>query len=248
MSRILIVVDNSNIYVQTKKNYGLSARFGYQVFLEKFCSNDDIVAKQITGSKPPVNNDFWTKMRLVGWDVFLCEHKHDHNGGRREKGADTSIVLNAAKAIMTSNIDTLILFSGDLDMMPLVQIAKEFNCAVNLWTYSESSSYDLEEACDNVFYINDHKQDLIYHQIGPGVTETYAEHYEQVACDEWEAYVELKNKREFERLSKHEMQELARKKQSEQEKTATIWKTVGEWTFVAGLAAVAVMLSRRFIK
>ena len=136
MSKILLVVDNSNIYVQTKMNYGPNARFSYPNFLEDFCGNDDIVAKQITGSKPPANDAFWEKMKRDKWDVFTHKLKEfydeeDDEIKRKEKIVDTSIVANALEALIDLKPDTLLLFSGDLDMMPLVDVAKKRSCNVS---------------------------------------------------------------------------------------------------------------------
>jgi len=280
MSKILLVVDNSNIYVQTKHNYGFNARFSYSKFLEKFCRNDDIVAKQITGSKPPANNEFWSKMMQEGWEVFTYERKPSFkrilsfNSGTKEKGVDTSIVANATEVLITLKPDILFLFSGDLDMIPLVEIAKKHSCAVTLWTYRESSSFNLERACDSVFYINDHKQNLIYYQLSPGIIETYSEYKEREVCDEWEAYKEQrkcdgrvayekqialderKGLEEQETLEKQlwleQVMAHARKKSLEkqalrEERTQQVFKVI-EWVIPIGLAIAGTILGSKYIK
>jgi len=184
MPRILLVVDNSNIQVQIIKTFDHNARLSYYKLEKYFYDNDCFIAKQITGSTPPANDYFWERKKREGWETFACEKKSDFNGGKREKCVDTTIVGRATDAINNLKPDVLVLFSGDYDMKPLVEIAKEHSCVVHLWTFRESSSNELMDECDCVYFIDDYINDLIYFQIGQDCTETYAEHTERLAREE----------------------------------------------------------------
>ncbi len=74
MGTVLLLIDNSNIFISGKEKYGdPSARFSYSYF-EKICAgNDTIVKKIIAGSTPPSNDRFWTQMEEK--DYVLCKRK-----------------------------------------------------------------------------------------------------------------------------------------------------------------------------
>jgi len=231
MAEVLIVVDNSNIHVQTKESFGYGARFSYSSFEKQFHESDNFVAKQITGSTPPAQDTFWNRMRRDGYEVITYERKQKRYGGTTEKSVDTAIVARATEAIILLKPEILVLFSGDFDMRPLVEMAKKHSCVVHLWTYKESSSPDLEKECYKVFYIEDHKLDLIFYQICGGETETYAEFQER---------------RELERQQHAEARRRELESEDDDGRYIPAWiKWVGGSAAVAAVVSIAIIIARK---
>jgi len=165
MRKILLAVDNSNIYVPTKEIFGHDARFSYANFEKKTYSLDTFVVKLLTGSTPPSNDAFWSRMEQNGYEVVTYEQKQVFSEGRlrkKEKSADTDLCVRATEAIIDHKPDVLVLCSGDLDMLPLVKMAKKYSCVVHLWTFRKSSASDLEKECDKVFYIDDDENEDLF--------------------------------------------------------------------------------------
>lgn len=204
MSKILLVVDNSNIHVTAKEKHGQDARFSYEKFEKEFYSKDSFVAKQITGSTPPSTDAFWGYMERNGYKVITYERKRDLFGKSKEKGVDTAIGIRATEAIIDLEPEILVLFSGDLDMKPLVEIAKERSCIIHLWSFRESSSSDLEKECDKIFYIDEYESILIYFQNRQGHIESYAEHNERIANEKRIAQEEWMKRKEDEERDNNE--------------------------------------------
>jgi len=219
LSRILLVVDNSNVYVPTMKIFGPDARFSYERFEKRFFGDDYFVAKQMTGSTPPAVDTFWDKMKRDGYEVHTCERKSNYNGGSREKGVDTAIVTRATECIINSRPDVLALISGDLDMKPLVEMARKYSCTVNLWTFHESSSSALEKECDNIHYIDDYVEELIYCKDRQGNKESLTERAERKAR---EAQIEREKQEQmaFEEQERKALEKQKRLVHKEQERKA----------------------------
>ena len=175
MRTVLLVVDNSNVHVHMYKTYGPDARFSYLTFEKLFYGNDKIVSKHMIGSSPPYIYGFWNYMRQNGYEVSVYERKRDKNGRSYEKAVDTAIVAKAVEAIINHRPDEMVLLSGDLDMSPLVEMAKRYSCYVTMWAFYQSSSSQLEKDCDEVYFIDDYLDELIYFQDRGGAVETYGQ-------------------------------------------------------------------------
>ena len=161
MRKILLMVDNSNVHISTMKNFGSRARFSYTNF-ERLYIKDKFISKQIICSTPPRLDGFWDKMKKSGYKVITYERIQTYDGRTEEKGVDTGIVARGTELIINEKPDILLLLSGDLDMKPLVRMAKKYSCDTVLWTYKESVSPDLENECDETFFIDDYAEELIF--------------------------------------------------------------------------------------
>ena len=178
LSSAILFADSSNIHIETMKIFGGSARFSYKNFEKLYYGNDIFVEKHITGSisTPHATDVFWNRMRQNGYTVRTYERrKHYGKSGSKEKVVDTSIVARGAQSITKHNPDIVVLLSGDLDMLPLAEIAREDNCEVHTWSFSASLSHELERASDEVFYIDDYLNELIFFQYADGNIETLEE-------------------------------------------------------------------------
>ena len=185
MPTAVLMVDNSNIHVTTKNLYGQSARFSHRSLEELYDGNYRFVEKHIAGSFPPVYHGFWRKMEDNGYYVHTYERKFNFKTGHHgEKSIDTAIVANGIEAIIALKPDVFVLLGGDLDMLPLVEKAKERNVAVHVWAYRNSISREMREAADEFYAIDDCIENLIYFQSAYGMTENYSTYMDRIAMEE----------------------------------------------------------------
>ena len=154
MNDCLILVDNSNIYIEgTKYSARLkgimksrtddrdpqdpSWRIDFGRLLKHLSSGRNIHAAILVGSKPPPNDSVWQSARDNGFEVRL--HARDSNN--REKAVDTELVARGTLLIARApNPMTLVIASGDRDFIPLVNMAHEENWSVEMCAFSSAYS------------------------------------------------------------------------------------------------------------
>ncbi len=154
----LLLIDNSNIFIEVKNLVGQDGRFDYDKFVRNY-TNFKNQKKILVGSTPPKSDEFWSTMRSKGFDVYTYERKQ--NG---EKAVDSKIIAKGVSFIVQQNHSaTVNLLSGDFDMFPLIEEALEKNWRVNLWSWKDSLSneyLDIKEIA--IKYLDDVAEDLIY--------------------------------------------------------------------------------------
>lgn len=232
MGTVLLLIDNSNIFISGKEKYGdPSARFSYSNF-EKICAgNDTIVKKIIAGSTPPSNDRFWTQMEEK--DYVLCKRKRVSAGAghTKEKGVDLELALEGMIAIGELKPSRVVLLTGDADFIPIADIrdkirAKEGDSfTLDVWAFSNSMSPELAKVSDRDFKIDDYQESLVYFQGEDGRTEGFKEHYARI---------------EEEKAAEREERLKAEQKKVEEEKAEEEKKPI-EWYKKVGLAVAAVV-------
>lgn len=154
----LLLIDNSNIFIEVKNLVGQDGRFDYDKFVKNYI-NFKNQKKILVGSTPPKSDEFWSTMRNKGFDVYTYERKQ--NG---EKAVDSKIIAKGVSFIVQQNHSaTVNLLSGDFDMFPLIEEALEKNWRVNLWSWKDSLSneyLDIKEIA--IKYLDYVAEDLIY--------------------------------------------------------------------------------------
>lgn len=154
----ILLIDNSNIFIETKNLVGPEGRFDYDKF-EKNYTNSDNKKKILVGSTPPKSDTFWSTMKNKGYEVYTFERKSSG-----EKAVDSKIIAKGVSYIVQQEHPaTLDLLSGDFDMFPLIQEALEKKWNVNLWSWKDSLSKDylgIEEI--EIKYLDDVAENLIY--------------------------------------------------------------------------------------
>lgn len=154
----LLLIDNSNIFIEVKNLVGQDGRFDYDKFVRNYTSFKN-QKKILVGSTPPKSDEFWSTMRSKGFDVYTYERKL--NG---EKAVDSKIIAKGVSFIVQQDHSaTVNLLSGDFDMFPLIEEALEKNWKVNLWSWKDSLSneyLDIKEV--KIKYLDDVAEDLIY--------------------------------------------------------------------------------------
>ena len=154
----LLLIDNSNIFIEVKNLVGQDGRFDYDKFVKKY-TNFKNQKKILVGSTPPKSDGFWSTMKSKGFDVYTYERKQ--NG---EKAVDSKIIAKGVSFIVQQDHSaTLNLLSGDFDMFPLIEEALEKNWIINLWSWKDSLSNEYLDVKEiTIKYIDDVAKDLIY--------------------------------------------------------------------------------------
>lgn len=154
----LLLIDNSNIFIEVKNLVGQDGRFDYDKFVKKY-TNFKNQKKILVGSTPPKSDGFWSTMKSKGFDVYTYERKQ--NG---EKAVDSKIIAKGVSFIVQQDHSaTLNLLSGDFDMFSLIEEALEKNWIINLWSWKDSLSNEYLDVKEiTIKYLDDVAKDLIY--------------------------------------------------------------------------------------
>jgi len=154
MERTLILVDNSNVFIEGRKfsarRKGVyrqaadtrdpldpSWRMDFGHLLEFLAENRRIIAAILVGSTPPNNDSVWTAAKLNGFEVIT----HDRGFDGHEKAVDTEIVARGTEIICDQREPgVVVLASGDRDFLPLVRLAHRRGWTVEMCCFSNAFS------------------------------------------------------------------------------------------------------------
>jgi uncharacterized LabA/DUF88 family protein len=138
MNDSLILVDNSNVFIEGRKfsarRKGVqrqsleerdpqdpSWRLDFGKLLEFLAGGRTIVAAILVGSTPPSNDSVWTAAKQNGFRVIT----HDRGYSGQEKAVDTEIVAQGTEIICDHPTPgVVVLDSGDRDFLRLAQRRK----------------------------------------------------------------------------------------------------------------------------
>ena len=154
----LLLIDNSNIFIEVKNIVGQDGRFDYDKFVKNYINSKN-QKKILVGSTPPKSDGFWSTMKSKGFEVHTYERKL--NG---EKAVDTGIVTEGAFYIAQQECPGILnILSGDFDMFPLIKKAIEQNWQIVLWSWKDSLSNEYLDVKEiTIKYLDDVAEDLIY--------------------------------------------------------------------------------------
>lgn len=154
----LLLIDNSNIFIEVKNLVGQDGRFDYDKFVKNYTKFKN-QKKILVGSTPPKSDGFWSTMKSKGFDVYTYERKQ-----KGEKTVDSKIIAKGVSFIVQQDHPaTLNLLSGDFDMFPLIEEALEKNWIVILWSWKDSLSNEYLDVKEiTIKYLDDVAEDLIY--------------------------------------------------------------------------------------
>lgn len=234
MGKLLILIDNSNIFVSGKNLWDKNLRFSYDKF-EKICAGDDtIVEKHIAGSAINTNNAFWERMKQKGYKVHTYECTRVGEGRRKEKSVDMALGIQGAMAIERIRPDRVVLLTGDQDFVPIAQLknSNDYPFILDVWAFSDALSFELERASDNAYRIDDYKSRLLYFQYEDKTTESFNRRNERKAAEEKASREELR---------------IAQEKAEKEEKAASnkFWKRARAGIAGAGAAIAGIFHNKK---
>jgi len=151
-SKIVIIVDNSNIFIEgqkySAKSKGItksnpndrdpqdpSWRIDFGRLLSAVADGRDVHQAILVGSRPPQNDSVWQAAKDSGFEVTV----HDRNSQNEEKAVDTELVAQGTEVICTTGeIMDLAILSGDRDFVPLVSVAHRRKWQVEMWAFKNA--------------------------------------------------------------------------------------------------------------
>ena len=152
MEECLILVDNSNVYIEGAKfsarlkgvrKYSPeerdpqdpSWRINFGELLKYLASGRTVHQAILVGSRPPPNDSIWTAAQEGGFQVTV----HDRDSNNREKAVDTELVAQGTRLIVRAPTPmVLTIASGDRDFIPLVNVAHEEKWSVEMCAFSSA--------------------------------------------------------------------------------------------------------------
>lgn len=152
LPKCVIVVDNSNIFIEGQKYSAVlkkvkpaapggklpcdpSWRVDFLGLLNSLADGREIESAILVGSRPPANDRVWREAELRGFEVLVF----DRDGSGKEKCVDTALVARGVEIICcASEPMALILASGDRDFIPLVQMAQKRSWTVEMAAFSSA--------------------------------------------------------------------------------------------------------------
>lgn len=151
MSQCLILVDNSNLFIEGQKFSArrkgvvkvhpadrepcdLSWRMNFGNLLLYLANGRKIIDAILVGSRPPNNDSVWEAAKKNGFQVTVF----DRSGGK-EKAVDTELVARGTETICSiAGPMVLVIASGDRDFTPLVSVAHRKNWEVEMCAFSSA--------------------------------------------------------------------------------------------------------------
>ena len=150
MEECVIIVDNSNIWIEGMKHsaniQGIppqpdgkpSCDYKWRIDFGKlleFASQGKMIRKAIlVGSRPPKNDSLWNAAEKKGFEVIVT----DRNSQNKEKAVDTKLAVEGTKLIYSTDPAILKVLSGDSDFIPLIECANDMNWETEIWAFSSS--------------------------------------------------------------------------------------------------------------
>lgn len=163
MDECVIIVDNSNIWIEgmkySAKLKGMGAspdgkepcdyswRIDFGKLLNFVAEGKKIRKAILIGSRPPKSDSLWNAAKKNGFEVKV----EDRNYQNREKAVDTGLVADGVKLIYTTPPAVLKILSGDTDFKPLIEHANDADWETEIWAFSSAlSSGTLLSSVDRV--------------------------------------------------------------------------------------------------
>ena len=151
-SKVVVVVDNSNVYIEGQKfsakmkdivrqNHtdkepkDRSWRIDFGKLLVAVSNGRTVEHAVLVGSTPPQSDTVWQAAQDSGFTVTV----HKRNSMNAEKAVDTELVAQATEIICTTTeVMDLAILSGDRDFIPLVSVAHRRHWTVEMWAFKNA--------------------------------------------------------------------------------------------------------------
>ncbi|NLG39604.1 MAG: NYN domain-containing protein [Fibrobacter sp.] len=172
MPKCLIIVDNSNIFIEgqkfSAKNKNVlktnpcdkdicdpSWRISFGQLLKDVSEGQEIIEAVLVGSRPPKNDSVWECAENEGFKVTV----HDRNTRNEEKSVDTELVAQGTEIICSSAEPGILkILSGDRDFIPLVSVAHRKNWEVEMWAFKNAykPTGEMAQSVDRIKPLDDY--------------------------------------------------------------------------------------------
>src|SRR3989344_5938968 len=145
--RVGVFIDTQNIYHSAKNIYHARANFG-NILKDSLAGRRLVRARAYAVTTESGDETaFFEALGKVGIEMRLKELQV-FAGGAKKDDWDVGLAVDAITA--SPKLDTVILFTGDGDFVPLVRYLQNHGgCQVEVVSFGRSTSLKLKEACDD---------------------------------------------------------------------------------------------------
>jgi uncharacterized LabA/DUF88 family protein len=145
--RVGVFIDTQNIYHSAKNIYHARANFG-NILKDSLAGRRLVRARAYAvTTESGEEKAFFEALAKVGIEMRLKELQI-FAGGAKKADWDVGLAVDAITA--SPKLDTVILFTGDGDFVPLVEyLQRHAGCQVEVVSFGRSTSLKLKEACDD---------------------------------------------------------------------------------------------------
>lgn len=158
MERVMIFIDNSNIF-QGFRKYDIKADYEK---LKRLITKDRILQsiflyEGVVYPMSPEKKNWYEELSNRSGYVIKASFDKIASSGAIEKKVDISIAIDIVSLAYENAYDTAVLVSGDGDFVPVVKKIKKLDKKVEIWAFEYSFANALKEELEpgNIHYLDD---------------------------------------------------------------------------------------------
>ena len=158
MERIIIFIDNSNIFKGFRK-YNIKADYEKlkNIITRERDLKDIFLYEGVVYPMSPLKKKWYEDLKTNSGYVIKASFDKIAGNDAIEKKIDIKMAIDIISLAYENAFDTAVLLSGDGDFIPVVNKLKEMNKPVELWGFKYSLSHALMNKIEegNLFYLDD---------------------------------------------------------------------------------------------
>jgi uncharacterized LabA/DUF88 family protein len=156
--RAFLYYDNSNIFIESKKLAAKRQNFKHWIsqdpraridvgkLVDLASAGRTVFESNLYGSVPPPSDSFW---KAIEQRKIRVKRFPKSKITKKEKRTDNAMTADAVEDILTNKDykgeQSIILFSGDVDFMSIVEKALKFDYKVEIWSVKRALKSDLAQ-------------------------------------------------------------------------------------------------------
>ena len=163
--RVGVFIDTQNLYHSAKNIYHARVNFG-NVLKDAVGDRRLIRARAyMVTTESGEETAFLDALTKMGIEPKTKDLQVFYGGAKK---ADWDVGLAVDAIVASSKLDTVILFTGDGDFIPLVHYLKEHGCQVEVVSFGRSTSGKLKEAADHFLDLDEEPRRYLINYRGSG--------------------------------------------------------------------------------
>ncbi|RJQ33306.1 NYN domain-containing protein [Candidatus Parcubacteria bacterium] len=168
--RVGVFIDTQNLYHSAKNLYHARVNFG-NVLKDSLAGRRLVRARAYAvTTESGEEKAFFEALGKVGIEMRLKDLQV-FSGGAKKADWDVGLAVDAITA--SPKLDTVIIFTGDGDFVPLVQyLQMHAGCQVEVVSFGRSTSLKLKEAADDFLDLDEEPKRYLINYRGPSIRRT----------------------------------------------------------------------------
>ncbi len=158
MERIIIFIDNSNIF-QGFKKYNIKADYEKlkKIITKRRKLQGIFLYEGVVYPMSPEKKKWYEDLSNRSGYVIKASFDKIEFSDAIEKKVDIKIAIDIISLVYENTYDTAVLVSGDWDFVPVVKKVKELDKNVEVWAFRYSLANALKEEVEqkNIYYVDD---------------------------------------------------------------------------------------------